>query len=47
MINFTEEELQEILRTFRYGSYPSTLGDNDQPKRRQNIKTKIVEELEK
>ena len=47
MINFTKEELKEILQTFRYGSYPSTLGDNDQPKRRKSIKTKIVEELEK
>lgn len=47
MINFTEEELQEILRTFRYGSYPSALGDNEQSKRRKSIKTKIVEELEK
>jgi len=47
MINFTKEELEEILRTFRYGSYPSKLGDNDQPKRRKSIKTKIVEVLEK
>ena len=47
MINFTKEELQEILRTFRYGSYPSQLGDDNQPRRRKSIKTKIVKELEK
>ena len=46
MINFTNEELKEILQTFRYGSYPSTLGDNDQPKKRKSIKTKILQELE-
>jgi hypothetical protein len=46
MINFTKEELKEILRTFKYGSYPSTLGDNDQPKRRKSIKTKILQELD-
>ena len=45
MIKFTEEELNEILRTFLYGSYPSQLGDNDQPKRRKSIKTKIQKEL--
>ena len=47
MIYFTQEELEEILRTFRYGSYPSQLGDDNQPKRRKSIKTKIVKELEK
>ena len=45
MIKFTEEELNEILTTFLYGSYPSQLGDNDQPKRRKSIKTKIQKEL--
>ena len=45
MINFTEEELEEILDTFRYGSYRSYLGDNNQPKRRKSIKTKIQKEL--
>ena len=45
MINFTEEELNEILRTFLYGSYPSILGDDNQPKRRKSIKTKIQKEL--
>ena len=45
MINFSEEELNEILRTFLYGSYPSHLGDDDQPKRRKSIKTKIQKEL--
>ena len=47
MINFNKEELEEILDTFRYGSYRSYLGDNDQPKRRKNIITKITEELKK
>ena len=47
MINFTKEELNEILRTFLYGSYPSQLGDNDQPKRRKSIKTKIQEALKR
>tara|TARA_B000000532_G_C18626245_1_gene302039 strand:+ start:242 stop:385 length:144 start_codon:yes stop_codon:yes gene_type:complete len=46
MIKFTKQELEEILRTFRYGSYPSQLGDDEQPKRRKSIKTKIVKELE-
>ena len=45
MIKFTQEELEEILRTFRYGSYPSQLGDNDQPKRRKSITSKILEAL--
>ena len=47
MINVTKEELEEILDTFRYGSYRSYLGDNDQPKRRKSITTKIVKELKK
>ena len=47
MVYFNKEELNEILRTFLYGSYPSQLGDDDQPKRRKNIKIKIVEELKK
>ena len=47
MIKFTTEELEEILRTFLYGSYPSALGDNNQPKRRESIKTKIQKELKK
>ena len=47
MINFTTEELEEILRTFLYGSYPSSLGYDDQPKRRKSIKTKIQKELNK
>ena len=47
MINFTKEELEEILDTFRYGSYRSYLGDNNQPKRRKSITTKIVKELKK
>tara|TARA_R100001509_G_scaffold132487_1_gene85980 strand:+ start:385 stop:528 length:144 start_codon:yes stop_codon:yes gene_type:complete len=46
MIKFTKQELEEILRTFRYGSYPSQLGDDEQPKRRKSIKTKIIKELE-
>ena len=46
MIKFTKQELEEILRTFRYGSYPSQLGDNEQPKRRKSIKRKIIKELE-
>tara|TARA_R100000458_G_C8145973_1_gene155382 strand:+ start:272 stop:415 length:144 start_codon:yes stop_codon:yes gene_type:complete len=45
MINFDKEELNEILKTFNYGSYPS--GDNDQPTIRKSIKTKITEELKK
>ena len=45
MINFTEDELKEIQRTFLYGSYPSQLGDNNQPKRRKSIKIKIQKEL--
>ena len=45
MINFDKEELNEILTTFLYGSYPSQLGDNDQPKIRKSIKTKIQEAL--
>ena len=46
MIKFTKQELKEILRTFNYGSYPSQLGDDEQPKRRKSIKTKIIKELE-
>ena len=45
MINFTDNELKEILITFKYGSYPSHLQDDNQPKRRQSIKTKIEKEL--
>lgn len=47
MINFNKEELEEIQRTFNYGSYPTYLGDKDQPKRRKSITTKIIEELKK
>ena len=47
MINFTVEELEEILRTFKYGSYPSSFYDDDQPERRKSIKTKILKELNK
>ena len=44
IVNFTKEELEEILRTFQYGSYPSS-GDNEQPKRRSSIRAKIQEKL--
>ena len=44
-VDFTKEELEEILRTFHYGSYPSYLGDTEQPKRRWSIQDKIQEKL--
>jgi len=47
MIYFNKKELEEILRTFLYGSYPSQFHDDDQPKRRKSITKKIKEELKK
>ena len=42
MLNFTEDELKEILRSFKYGSYTSN-GDPKQLPRR----LKIIKKLEK
>ena len=44
MINFTEDELKEILRSFKYGSYTSN-GDPKQLPRRLKIIKKLEKEL--
>ena len=44
MINFTEDELKEILRSFKYGSYTSN-GDSKQLPRRLKIIKKLEKEL--
>jgi len=44
MINFSEDELKEILRSFKYGSYTSN-GDLKQLPRRLKIIKKLEKEL--
>ena len=44
MINFTEDELKEILSSFKYGSYRSN-GDSKQLPRRLKIIKKLEKEL--
>ena len=46
MIYFNKEELKEILRTFKYGSYPSSFDNQDkQLPRRLKIIRKIEKEI--
>ena len=46
MIYFNKEELKEILRTFKYGSYPSSFDNQDkQLPRRLKIIKKIENQI--
>ena len=46
MIYFNKEELKEILRTFKYGSYPSSFDNqHKQLPRRLKIIRKIEKEI--
>tara|TARA_B100000945_G_C20405283_1_gene609639 strand:+ start:1814 stop:1957 length:144 start_codon:yes stop_codon:yes gene_type:complete len=46
MIYFNKKELKEILRTFKYGSYPSSFDDQEnQRSRRLKIINKIENQI--
>ena len=45
MINFTEDELKEILRSFKYGSYTSNGDPKQLPRRLKIIKKQVLESI--